>query len=132
MYLLFLASYSFSLPFLMVQVVRPNNVGQAGVHIIPKTVWLLACFFVDPKTKISGPAKDGCIGTIITAFVFDLLISFLALIHFLLALIIFPFRGTNLRFSRLCCVAFSFMYLLAYTIWLSACCLVSPTVIPSG
>ena len=115
----------------MVQFVQPNNIGQAGVRIIPKPVWLLACFFVDPKRKISGPAKDGCIGIVFTAFIFDLPFSFLALVHLLLALIIIPFCGTNRRLSRLGCAAFSFVYLLAYTIWSSACCLIPPTVIPS-
>ena len=101
------------------------------MRIIPKTVWLLACFFVDPNTKIFGLEEGGCIGIVFIAFIVDLPFSFLALVHFLLALIIFPFRGTNLRRSCLCCTAFSFISLLTAAIWLSECCLISPTVILS-
>ena len=31
--------------------------GQLGVFVITKIVWLLACFFADPNTIISGPEK---------------------------------------------------------------------------
>ena len=95
--------------FLVVQCVPPNNGGLVGVRIIPNTVWLLTCFFGNSKTNLSGPEEDGCIGIVSTTFIFDLPFSFLALVHFLLALIILLFCGTNLRLSSLCYAAFSFV-----------------------
>ena len=35
------------------------NVGQIGMRITPKTVWLLTCVFANTNTKIPGPAKGG-------------------------------------------------------------------------
>ena len=67
------------------------NVGQAGVRIIPQNVWLLACADANPYTKIPGPVKGVCIVIVFTAFSFDILVSFLALVHFSLALIMCPF-----------------------------------------
>ena len=81
--------------------------GQAGMRVIPKTVWLLACFLVNPNAKIPGPSKCGCTVIVFTTFMFDLPVSFLVLVHFLLALVIFPFCEVNLNVSCLNCTTFS-------------------------
>ena len=59
---------------------------------------MLAGFFVDPNTTIPGPSKGGCTVIDFAAVILNCSVYFLALVHFLLALIMFPLHRVNLRF----------------------------------